>query len=53
MVVMNGACIYVINRYIIAACVFFASKTSPFSISEKLKPLIDSLSQAMDFHGMF
>jgi hypothetical protein len=38
---------------IIAACVFFACKTSPFSICEKVKPLIDSLSQAADSQRIF
>ncbi len=38
---------------IIAVCVFFACKTSPFSICEKVKPLIDSLSQATDSQRIF
>lgn len=38
---------------IVDACVFFACKTSPFSICEKVKPLIDSLSQAIDSQRIF
>lgn len=40
-------------RSTVDACVFFACKTSPFSICEKVKPLIDSLSQAVDSYRIF